>query len=186
MSLWHGFKAEASRIAERMRQRIGLRAIDPLDIDLLSKYLKVPICTLSGFRKLCPDAVRHLTIVESGSFSAVTIPCGPSTQIILHNDSHALVRQRSNLAHEFAHIILDHPMTLPLDNTGCRYIDRDIEHEANWLGGVLLVTDAAALHIVRTEMPILDACNYYGVSRQMLRFRLNTSGAHLRYERMVR
>ena len=112
------------------------------------------------------------------AFSAVTVPCG-NRKIVLHNDSHSLARQRSNITHEFSHILLGHPLTLPLDEHGCRRIDRDIEDEANWLAGVLLIPDAAAIRILRLGWPQDRACNFYGVSAQMLTFRINMSGARI-------
>lgn len=96
------------------------------------------------------------------------------------------MRQRSNISHEFAHIVLKHPMTLPLDPFGCRNIDRDVEDEANWLSGAMLISDAAALHILSDGMSETDACLRYGVSAQMLRFRLNASGARIRVSRVRR
>lgn len=77
-------------------------------------------------------------------------------------------------------------MTLPLDESGCRKIDRDVEDEANWLAGVLLVPDAAAVHVVRLGQSQDEACEFYGVSRQMLTFRINKSGARVRVARSMR
>lgn len=186
MSLRRGFKAEANRIAVRLRKDLGLAPEDPMDLGALATKLGVPIVALSAFSRECAGAVHHLMHIDQGAFSAVTIPCGPSDRIILHNDSHAPPRQRSNIAHEFAHIVLCHPMTLPLDNTGCRNIDCDVEDEANWLGATILVPDAAALWIVRTRTGDAEACQRYGVSQELLRFRVNASGARIRVSRTRR
>lgn len=186
MSLRRGFKAEANRIAVRLRSDLGLRPYDPMDLDALGRMLDVPIVPLSFFAKNCGSAVRQLTHCDRGAFSAVTLPRGEGQHFILHNDGHAPVRQRSNISHEFAHIALKHPMTLPLDSSGCRSIDRDIEEEANWLGGAILISDPAALHILSNGMSETDACARYGVSMDMLRFRINASGARIRMSRWQR
>jgi Zn-dependent peptidase ImmA (M78 family) len=86
-------------------------------------------------------------------------------------------------AHECSHVILKHPFTLPIDASGCRVLDRDIEDEANWLGSVILIPDEAALHIVRAAMDSETAWSTYVVSSPMLRMRINASGARIRINR---
>jgi IrrE N-terminal-like domain len=186
MGLRRGFKAEAGRLAIRVRTELGLGERDRLDLEKLSKNLEVPVVSLSSLSPTCGDHVRQLTHTDPGAFSAVTVPCGGKKKIILHNDRHSVPRQRSNVTHEFSHILLEHPMTLPLDESGCRRIDRDVEDEANWLAGVLLIPDAAAVHVVRSGLAEDEACEFYGVSRQMLTFRINKSGARVRVARYAR
>src|SRR4051812_26134934 len=99
MSLRRGFKAEANRIAVRLRSDLGLRPHDPMDFDSLGEKLDVPIIPLSAFSKTCSSAVRQLTRGDPSAFSAVTVPRGEGKHLILHNDAHAPVRQRSNISH---------------------------------------------------------------------------------------
>lgn len=42
--------------------------------------------------------------------------------------------------------------------TGCRIIDRDVEDEANWLGPTILISNEAAMYILRQEMDTAAAC----------------------------
>jgi Zn-dependent peptidase ImmA (M78 family) len=90
------------------------------------------------------------------------------------------MRQASNLAHELAHGLLLHPPTPALDDRGCREWDRDIEDEATWLGGALLITEQAALSIVRRGLSMSQAAAIYGVSEQMVGYRLNLTAARRR------
>jgi Zn-dependent peptidase ImmA (M78 family) len=99
------------------------------------------------------------------------------------NDSHSEGRQNSNVAHEIAHLLLGHDFTLPIDASGCRSIDRDVEDEANWLGPTLLIPNEAALHILCEEMDEAIACCRYGVTAAVLKMRINTSGARIRIAR---
>lgn len=55
--------------------------------------------------------------------------------------------------------------------------DGGIEAEANFLGGALLVSNEAAVHILLNGLTP-RAQNLYGVSRPMLDFRLRMSGAY--------
>jgi Zn-dependent peptidase ImmA (M78 family) len=104
------------------------------------------------------------------------------TRVILHNDAHADVRQRSNIAHELGHCFLGHEMTPPLREDGERNRDGSDEAEAEFFGGMLLISNEAADHIVRSGIE-LSAARTYGVSEIMLNYRLQTSGANIRARR---
>ena|SRR5690349_5084613 len=189
MSLRRGFKAEANRISLCLRRSLGLTPEAPINLEALARHLKVErgivviIVPLSRFRDEYPDAVRQLSVIDSGAFSAATVPCGSKRYVIVHNDSHDEGRQNNNIAHEIAHLMLKHPFTLPIDTYGCRNIDRDIEDEANWLGPTILISDEAALYIVKSGMTSDVARRKYGVSEPVLRMRINASGARIRAAR---
>lgn len=183
MSLRRGFKAQANRISVQLRRSLGVLPHAPIDLNPVAHHLGVSIVELTSFAAECPDAVRQLTRIDGSAFSAATLPLDGGRWAIIHNDSHIWVRQRSNIAHELAHVILKHPFTLPIDPTGCRNLDRDIEDEATWLGGVLLISDEAALNIVREAMDARTACTRYEVSGPLLRMRINASGARIRIAR---
>jgi Zn-dependent peptidase ImmA (M78 family) len=103
--------------------------------------------------------------------------------MIVYNDSHTLARQNSDIAHEEAHALLFHEPKPATDHHGCRHWDRDIEDEAVWLAGVLLVPEDAALAIARGTWLSEDAEVHLGVSIEMPNYRLNVSGARKRAER---
>ena len=100
-----------------------------------------------------------------------------SRRAIVHNDSHAPVRQCSNLGHELSHGLLAHPPTPAIDDTGCRIWNQDIEDEATWLSGCLLVTESAALAIAGGRWTTEEAAARFGVSTAMINYRLNATGA---------
>ena len=67
---------------------------------------------------------------------------------------------------------------------GCRHWNQDIEDEAAWLCGALLVPEAAAMLIARGRWSTQAAAAlHFGVSQQMIRLRLNTTGAQIRVQR---
>lgn len=183
MSLRRGFKASANRFSVRLRKSLGLPPDAPIDLNMIAYRLELPLVPLSTFRDDYPAEVEQLSRIDPGAFSAATLHCGPIRRIIVHNDSHDRRRQRSNIAHELAHVLLGHPFTLPIDTTGCRNMDRDIEDEATWFGSVILISDEAAIHIVRSAMETEMACAFYGVSAPLLRMRVNASGARIRVRR---
>jgi hypothetical protein len=183
MSLRRGFKADANRLSLRLRRSLGLTPESPIDLNLIARRLDLVIAPLSSFADVHPDLVHHLMRIDPGSFSAATLPCGQNRRVLVHNDHHSRERQRSDIAHEIAHLLLGHPFTLPIDTSGCRNIDRDIEDEAAWLGAVILISDPAAIHIVRNAMDTETACRVYGVSAPLLQMRINASGARIRVAR---
>jgi Zn-dependent peptidase ImmA (M78 family) len=154
-----------------------------MDLKRLAKHLNATIVALSEFGDEYPDAVAQLLKRDPGAFSAMTVPIEDGRRIIVVNDSHDTGRQNANIAHELAHIVLGHEFTLPIDTSGCRVIDQEVEEEANWLGPTILIPDEAALHILRREMSTDEAKKTYGVSGPLLRMRINASGARIRLER---
>jgi Zn-dependent peptidase ImmA (M78 family) len=182
VKLRRGFKTEANEIAGEIRRELRLARSAPLSPWKLADHLEIPVVTLSSMRDLIPDAALYFLNTNRSEFSAVTVFRGVE-RTILHNDSHSAGRQASNLAHELSHALLLHPATPPIDALGCRDWDPLLEEEAEWLAGSLLISDEAALHIVRTEMPTDEAREEYGVSSKMLQFRLNVTGARVRVAR---
>lgn len=181
MSFRRGFKTEANELTAEIRAELGLTLFDPLDPLVLAKWLEIPVVGLSDFLEVAP-AVRHLLEVEQEVFSAVTVFAG-TQRTIVHNDAHAPTRQRSNVMHELAHGLLLHPPTPALDNTGCRHWNQDIEDEASWLAGTLLVPEAAALAIANGRWTTTAASYRFAVSPAMIRYRLNSTGAVARIQR---
>ncbi len=181
MAFRRGFKTEANELVGEIRDELGLSLHDRLEPLLLAEWLEIPVVPLSDFLDAAP-AVSHLLNSEQNVFSAVTVFAG-SSRTIVHNDAHARTRQRSNLSHELAHGLLLHPPTPALDNHGCRHWNQDIEDEANWLAGALLVPEAAALSIAAGRWTISEACQHFGVSQPMIQYRLNATGAAKRVHR---
>lgn len=181
MALRRGFKSEARGIADEVRTELGLLAFDPLDPIVLAKHLGIPVFPLSEFSSVAP-ASSHFLTKEQEAFSAVTVFHGHARAIV-HNDAHAHVRQRSNLAHELAHALIGHRPSPAIDERGCRNWDDNIESEAKWLAGELLVTEDATLAVARGQFSFDQACTLLMVSRPMLKYRINVTGARKRVER---
>lgn len=181
MAFQRGFKTWANKIAGDTRAELGLGPYDRLDPKVLAEVLAIPVIDLSGLRADAPT-VAHLLIVETSVFSALTVFDG-TRRAIVHNDSHAPVRQNSNISHELSHGLLAHPPTPAMDDTGCRIWNADIEDEANWLAGCLLISEAAALAIAKGRWTAQEAALRFAVSEHMVRFRMNATGARARVQR---
>jgi Zn-dependent peptidase ImmA (M78 family) len=96
---------------------------------------------------------------------------------------HSPARQASNVTHEDAHGLLLHEPTPAFGPHGCRIWRDEVEEEAQWLAGVLLITEETAVAVARSNLPIAAAATRYGVSEQMMQYRLNMTGAYRRVRR---
>lgn len=181
----YGFKKEANETAKEVRKELGLNFHDALDPWKLMNLLEIPVMTLTEFGNAYAPCVHHFANVEADAFSAVTVFCG-NKRLVVHNDTHSRPRQVSNLTHEAAHGLLHHQPFPALDPNGCREWDDNIEKEAEYLAGALLVTEEAALQIVREGISTHNAAQRLGVSQQMVIYRINVTGARRRVLRVVR
>jgi Zn-dependent peptidase ImmA (M78 family) len=181
----HGFKKETSDYAREFRSELGLEAHAPLCPRQLAEYLAIPVVPLSKYQDEIPEAVRYFTQKDIKSFSAVTVFDG-KRRIIVHNDAHDPLRQVANISHELSHGILQHLPDKVFNECGCRHFNQEYEDEANWLGPALLISEEAALYIVRTGMTIDKAVEYYGASKQVINMRINVTGARKRLKHLAR
>jgi hypothetical protein len=181
MAYRRGFKTEANSLGREIRAELELGPFDRMNPFELAANLEVPLLTLTELSEVSP-AISHLITNEPEVFSAVTVFYGPSRTIV-HNDGHSEPRQNSNLAHELAHALLHHPPSAALDDKGCRNWNQDIEDEANWLAGILLVSEEMTIAIARKKFTQIDAAWKLGVSTQMITFRMNATGAKKRVQR---
>ena len=177
--LRRGFKADANRLAREIRQDLGLNAVDALDPRVLAQDLGIPLVPLSALKKDSQVVVRHFRGQGRSAFSAMTMFYG-TRRVILYNDAHSPGRQASDIAHELSHALLQHPPEPALDHRGRRNWNQDLEDEATWLAGALLISDEAAMEIATTEMSADVAAVAYGVSTQMVQWRLNVTAAYRR------
>jgi Zn-dependent peptidase ImmA (M78 family) len=123
--------------------------------------------------------LRRGTLPGRSDFSAVTL-LAQGKRWVVHNDAHETGRQASNIAHEIAHALLHHPIPALFDANGHRSHNKEHEEEANWLGPALLISEEAALSIVRRRLSVEDAAELYGTSKEVIQMRLNVNGAKRR------
>jgi len=82
--------------------------------------------------------------------------------------------------HELAHIILGHDLASATFADGGEFIpstyNQDQEDEAAWLGGTLLLPRPALLWMRRGRLSDEDAATHFGVSPDLLRWRIRMTG----------
>lgn len=171
MGFRYGFKAEAERISCSVRLKLGLSPIECLDLTALCEFFDIHILRMTEL----PCDSTFFQTSHNGRFSAMMLHRGMKAAVI-HNDTHHEHRQRSNICHDLAHSFLGHTACTLMSEDGSRSYNSDVEAEANFLGGALLLPKAAAIHILKNGLKS-DARTMYGISAKMLEYRLRVSGA---------
>ena len=174
-----GFKAWCEKTAGDYRQVLGVPPAAALDPNRLAAHLGLRVTTPEAIPTLSETSRRQLLEIDPDSWSAVTLVRNDSGLVIL-NSAHSAVRQRSSLAHELAHILLNHASDQThLSELGLlfrRSFDREQEREANWLAGCLLVPRDGLLK-ARLRTPSEEAlAARFGVSASMISWRLRATG----------
>lgn len=184
-----GFKAWSERTSREYRSSLGVALAHPLDPRRLADLLRVRVTTPEVIPGLSPQSVSQLTRVDRESWSAVTIAYQAKRLVVL-NSGHSLPRQTSSLAHELAHIILNHTTDRAvLSDEGFLLrsnYDADQEEEADWLAGCLLVPRDGLLAAGRRTGDHRHLAMRFGVSRDMIAWRLRVTGVSRQLKRESR
>jgi hypothetical protein len=175
--------AGAGRLGGAACERRWLAAHAPLNSRDLAQHLGIPLHPLSSLDgNGVATAIRHVR-ANNAVLSALTIfPEWPRRcRLVIFNDGNSPARQNSDVAHELAHGLLLHEPRCAIVN-GCREYSKADEEEAAWLSGCLLVPREVALVVAMSEMPMGVAAAEYGVSAQMMTYRVNSRGARRQAE----
>jgi IrrE N-terminal-like domain len=166
-------------------ERAGLRLgpTDPFDPYALANEHGIDVYTLAGLGKfgIGTEALGYFTIRDSSAWSAALVPFGPA-RVIIENESHALVRRRSNIAHELGHFLLEHPFdNVIFGEDHKRQFDEQQEKQATFMAGELLIPLAAAERMAFDNWDNARVADAYGVSKQFAQMQMK--GQRVRAQR---
>jgi Zn-dependent peptidase ImmA (M78 family) len=174
--LRRGFKSTAERLAEDIRARQGVGDVDPVVLERVAADMGVDIVAADELVER--SRLEELAAIQSDAFSAATFERANGRKAIVYNPLHSQGRNRSNQAHELAHILLDHEVRT-IERVGSFIYftcDSEQEEEADWLGGCLLLPRALLLKAAFAGLGSVEIAEKFGTSEPMARFRLNASG----------
>ncbi|WP_197319394.1 ImmA/IrrE family metallo-endopeptidase [Saccharomonospora sp. NB11] len=178
MALRRGFKATARRLAVDVRSELGVDTFAPLDPYALAALYGIEVFTLDE-PWLPSSAVAHFTGPAVDAFSGALVPVDTGC-VIVENHTHDRTRRRSTVAHEMAHVLLEHDFGVLLTVGGSCRSDptRTVqEQEATELAGELLLPCAAARTAAFRGWTDASVARYFRVSRRLARWRMNVTGA---------
>ena len=176
MALRRGFKSEAERIVQRVRADLGLSRADPVPLDELAESLGVEV--IGGDELVPRSRFVELDKIQSDCFFACTLRPTPDRVVVVYSPTSGATRRKSDIAHELAHILLNHDLSRIERLGGFTFLSCDPaqEEEAAWLSGSLLLPRDLLTAEVRRGLDVEAISEKYGVSVRMARFRLNATG----------
>jgi hypothetical protein len=175
-----GFKSKCENMSLQIRNELNLKKRDPLSPQSLASHLNVELLKPVDIPGLSPSEIQQLLGKGQDSWSAVTIAF-TGVELIIYNSTHHESRQSNDIMHELSHIILNHKpieMLLLSQSTDIvlREYDNNMEEEANWLAGCLLLPRDVLIHIKFTNIDVSEACKTYRVSDDLLTYRMRITG----------
>ena len=165
MALRRGFKSEAERIARRVRADLGVSATQSVAPEHIAELLP-------------RERFQELEDIQPDLFSACTLRPSPDRVVVVHNPLSPKTRQKSDVAHELAHTLLDHDLSRVQRLGDVTFLSCDPiqEEEAAWLSGCLLLPRALLLAEVSSGATARDIARKHGVSERMAQYRLDVTG----------
>lgn len=175
MALPRGFKADAERTAAWLRSEVGVGGTARLDLSEAAESQGVLI--ISAAELVSIERLKEIEGIQAYAFSACTFDIN-GRHIIVYNPIRSAARRASDIAHEFAHILLEHDLTeiQNLNGIPFRTCQPDQEEQATALGGTLLLPRPALLREARRGATVDQIARRFGVTKQMAQFRWNTTG----------
>jgi Zn-dependent peptidase ImmA (M78 family) len=175
VALPRGFKAQAERTVQTLRDQIGADPSAPLDLRLIAGEIGARI--VSADELVSVERLQEIERIQAYAFSACTFEIN-DRPIIVFNPIRQAPRQTSDIAHELAHIILGHELTeiQYLDGVAFRTCQPDQEEQATAFAGTLLLPREILLAEARRGATIEKIARKFGVTKRMAQFRWNTTG----------
>jgi Zn-dependent peptidase ImmA (M78 family) len=177
--LKRGFKSQCERRAIELRRQMGRKSIDPLPAVQVAQHHNVTLWLPEEIEGIPASDLQHL--LESGAqeWSAFTLRIG-DRHLVVVNTAQSPRRQNSVVMHELSHIILGHELHSGMVTGSGHFIvsnyNQDQEDEAAWLGGTFLLPRPALMWMRRRSMSDDDAATYFGVSPDLLKWRIRMTG----------
>lgn len=177
MTLRRGFKAEAERRAAELRSKMDLQSHESVTSVQLAAAAGVTIVDAATL----VDVARLVDLenIQAFAFSACTFEI-QDRRIIVTNPLRSGGRRNSDVAHELSHVLLKHDLAEVRDVGGMffRTCEPAEEEEATALGGTLLLPRPLLLRAAAQGWGADELAERYGVTTDMARYRLNTTGVH--------
>jgi transcriptional regulator with XRE-family HTH domain len=176
--------AHRENLAVRLREMIKCPpdgALDPFTLEVTGVDVK-RIDEIPGLSK---RALAVLTGSHRGAWSAITLPLddAESRWLIILNSTHTIERQRVTLMEEICHILLGHHLTSisHVEGQSFRDYNRDQETDAYGQGAAILLPREALLVRVRRGDSAEDIGEAFGVSQQLVEYRIKVTGGWYEY-----
>ena len=135
---------------------LGVSATQSVAPEHIAELLGIEV--RAGDELLPRERFQELEDIQPDSFSACTLRPSPDRVVVVHNPLSPKTRQKSDVAHELAHTLLDHDLSRVQRLGDVTFLSCDLiqEEEAAWLSGCLLLPRALLLAEVRSGATARD------------------------------
>lgn len=171
------FKDKAEELSANYRTELGLQFYSRLDAFVLAQHLKIPVIAISCLKGFSKEDLGHL--LKLAEWHALTAFVN-NVKFIVHNDFNSKPRQQSDLFHELAHIICEHPHEQPKDYENFDFLrsyNKTYEKEAEYLGAALHIPKGGLIAKLKYNRSVDQISAEYLASKQQVYFRLHETGA---------
>lgn len=172
-------------LAASFRRNIGYeldRPLDPFDLQVQG----VKVARLGDVPDLSWETRNALLDFFYQSWSAITLPTNDREDewLIVLNPNHSPERQRATLMEEYCHVLLGHELTNLTHVEGQTFRDYHAQNErdAYSLGAAILVPREPLVARVRRGENAETIAKFFGVSRQLVEYRIKMTGAWYEYK----
>ena len=125
-----------------------------------------------------------LALNNATDWSGVAFDC-EGQSVIIYNKNHSDARNESTIMHELSHIICEHRPSIDPNFQDLGLIlhsyNQEHEDEANWLGGCLQLPMEGLVWALLKNMNNEQIASHFLASLDMVKFRLNVSGARQKF-----
>lgn len=157
------------------RHELGRYAFAPLTAQELAQKLQVHIYPINELPGVDPDMVAHA--LGQPGWSAAIIKQNPV--VIMYKSTHSPARQQSDLMHELAHVLLQHPLGSLDSTTGKFLFSAKHEAEATYLAGCLLLPKRAVEWTLIKQFTLEQVMSHFDVSQEMASWRCRINNISL-------
>lgn len=179
-----GSRANAEKQAQDCRRDLAVAPTAALDLMELGRRLGVGLVSADTLidRSWLDDPER----LQAFTFSAATFIIG-GRRFIVTNPVRTPGRLTSDVAHELAHLLLDHDLTEIQEIAGVpfRTCSPGQEDQATALGCTLLLPRPLLLAAANRGLDSDRVATAYGVTTEMARYRYSTTGVAKQIQRRV-
>lgn len=191
-----GFKTRAEEISLDIRKKLGLRPTHACPARRVAQLYEVSVTSNAALIETVQLLVSEFpeehtkqqlqSVYTSDSLFSALMVIIKDFKMILYNERHSPARQESDLMHEMAHIIQQHPgddLQLGSD-IALRGHDDQYEEEAKWLGSVLQIPEVGLMWLAKNGFSKESIAERYGASIEMVDFRWKMCGVGRRLQRL--
>jgi hypothetical protein len=170
------FKRRCEAIAVDWRHRFGLSVYSPLRAEAMVRELQGEAVTPDLLPLALPNvpAATIQCLMTTEDWSAGILRLTPL--LIVYHHNHSPARRESDLMHEIAHVLLQHPMISFSPATGLPLRDPRHEDEATYLGSCLQIPRLGLEWAIKKGFGSISIAEHFGASKEMVQFRCNMTG----------